>query len=64
MKKFGRNVVHAVLVLTGLCTVGDLWAEVRLIPQLKFAAYGCVPHGSYANQVITTRRRVGIQSRR
>jgi hydroxylaminobenzene mutase len=37
-----------------LLALGAAWAEVRLTPRLKVAAYGCALYGAYANWAVTT----------
>jgi (hydroxyamino)benzene mutase len=37
-----------------LLALGAVWAEVRLAPSLKLAAYGCALYGTYANWAVTT----------
>lgn len=39
---------------TFLVALGAVWAEVRLSPPLKVAAYWSVLYGSYANWAVTT----------
>ena len=37
-----------------LLALGAVWAEVRLTPRLKLAAYACALYGTYANWAVTT----------
>jgi hydroxylaminobenzene mutase len=37
-----------------LLALGAIWAEVKLSPRPKVAAYGCALYGAYANWAVTT----------